>query len=82
MTPKISNGCYILVHVWWKFKLSKESVLCFNHETYGLLVKVFSNKDNSGYYWFKSTNKKGINSQEIGPVKEENILGRVIFSFR
>ena len=80
MTPVFSDGCHILIHVWWKFKLSKRSILCFHHEVYGLLIKIYVNKDKNGFYWFKSINNKGLSTQEIGPVKEENVIGKVLFS--
>ena len=82
MTPLICDGCYILIFAWWKLKLSERTVLCFHHKTYGRLIKIFLNKDNDGYYWFKSMNEKGLSTIEIGPIKEENIIGKVIFSIK
>ena len=82
MTPVFSDGCHILIHAWWKFKLSERSMLCFHHETYGMLIKTFVNRDNNGFFWFKSMNKKGLSTLEIGPIKEQNIVGKVIFSIK
>ena len=79
MSPEISDGCFVLIHSWWKFLLSEKTTLCFHHDIYGQLVKIFVNKDHNGFYWFRSLNKKGLSTSEIGPVKEEKIIGRVLF---
>ena len=82
MYPVISDGCFLIIHFWWKFKLCERSTICFYHEIYGLLIKIFVKNDNNGYYWFRSLNKKGLSTREIGPIKEEKIIGKVLFTFK
>ena len=78
MMPKIPNGCYVLVHSLWRFVLFQNPVFCFRHEIYGKLIKKVQKKDEEGNYWFESTNEDSLSSFQIGPVKPDNIIGRVV----
>jgi signal peptidase I len=60
-----------------------DSVLVFNTEKYGILIKKVCGIDKKkSKYFFKGSNHLSLSSEEIGYIDEKDILGSVIFHFK
>ena len=82
MYPRIPEGSYVIIIPLVNFFISKKSIFCFKHKRFGKLIKNFEKKDSNGFYWFKSENSDGVSIKEIGPIKKNDIIGKVIFIIR
>ena len=71
MKPLIPKNSYVIsLPVLFK---RVNSILIFKHEKYGDLIKRLISIDNDGNHWFKGENKQSISSENIGPIKKEDI---------
>ena len=78
MSPSLNNNTFVLVKPSKKKKINKFFI--FQHETYGKLVKKLIKKDSSNRFWFEGEHQSSISKTQIGPIKENNILGQIVFS--
>tara|TARA_B100000989_G_scaffold298774_1_gene289753 strand:+ start:1290 stop:1568 length:279 start_codon:yes stop_codon:yes gene_type:complete len=80
MSPEINDKSYVVVKQNrksnWFPKIN--SVLIFNHQKYGNLIKRLVVADNNGNHWFCGSPNQSLSKEEIGPIRKENIYGRVL----
>ena len=80
MSPSIENDSFVLVkNINKNFKLNKIFIL--KHPVYGMLAKMLVEIDPLKIFWFKGLNFTSISKKEIGPIKEEHVLGQIVLSF-
>ena len=77
MNPVLNSDSYILT-TNYRPKLKKFFVI--NHKKYGKIVKKLVKIDNKKNFWFKGENNSSISTESIGPIKLNQILGKVILS--
>ena len=78
MSPSLKNNTFVLIKPFKTKKINKFFI--FQHETLGKLVKKLVKIDSSNYFWFEGENQSSISKTQIGPIKECNILGQIVFS--
>ena len=78
MSPSLNNNTFVLIKPSKKKSINKFFI--FQHETYGKLVKKLIKKDSSNRFWFEGEHQSSISKTQVGPIKECNILGQIVFS--
>ena len=78
MSPSLNNNTFVLTKPFKKKKINKFFI--FQHETYGKLVKKLVKIDSSNHFWFEGEHQSSISKTQVGPVRECDILGQIIFS--
>ena len=78
MSPSLENNTFVLIKPFKKKKLNKFFI--FEHKTYGKLVKKLTKVDSSNHFWFEGEHQSSISKTQIGPIKEYNVLGQIVFS--
>ena len=78
MSPSIINNSFVLIRPFRKKKINRFFI--FEHEIYGKLIKKLVNIDSSNHFWFEGEHQSSITKTQVGPVKECDILGQIIFS--
>ena len=78
MSPSIDNNSFVLIKSFKKKKVNKFFI--FKHSIYGNLIKKLVKIDSSNHFWFEGENQNSISKTQMGPVKECDILGQIIFS--
>ena len=78
MSPSLNNGTFVLIKPFKKIKINKFFI--FQHKTYGTLVKKLVKIDSSNHFWFEGEHQSSISKSQVGPIKENNILGQIVFS--
>ena len=78
MSPSLSNNTFVLIKPFKKKKINKFFI--FQHEIYGKLVKKLIKIDSSNHLWFEGEHKSSISKTQVGPIKESNIMGQIVFS--
>ena len=78
MSPSLNNNTFVLIKRFKKKKINKFFI--FQHETYGKLVKKLVKIDSSNRFWFEGEHQNSISKKQVGPIKECNILGQIVFS--
>lgn len=79
MESIIPDKSYVFVNHYNKHNKINDLVV-FKHKTYGRLIKKLVNIDKDNFYWFEGIYEKSISKENIGPVKQDNIIGKVIIS--
>ena len=78
MSPSLNNNTFVLIKPFKKKKINKFFI--FQHETYGKLVKKLVKIDSSNHFWFKGEHQSSISQEQVGPIKECDVEGQIIFS--
>ena len=78
MSPSLKNNTFVLIKPFKTKKINRFFI--FQHKTYGKLVKKLVKIDSSNNFWFEGEHQSSISKTQIGPVKENNILGQIVFS--
>ncbi len=78
MSPSIINNSFVLIRPFRKKKINRFFI--FEHEIYGKLIKKLVHIDSSNHFWFEGEHQSSITKTQVGPVKECDILGQIIFS--
>ena len=82
MSPHIPEHSYVLVGPWLKIlPLKKGSILKVNNPKYGHIIKSLVQIDRNGLFWLKGWHRSSVSIEEIGPVGETQILGKVMMVF-
>ena len=84
MSPEIVDKSYVIVKQnnkanWFP---KKNSILIFNHEKYGILVKRLTEADNHGNHWFCSNRKYSLSKEQIGPIKKKIYMVKFYWLYR
>ena len=78
MSPSFNKNTFVVIKSLKKKKINKFFI--FQHETYGKLVKKLVKIDPSDHFWFEGEHQSSISKTQVGPIKEYNILGQIVFS--
>ena len=78
MSPKVPDHSYVLARKT-QSTITKESLLIIDHKNYGKILKKLVKVDDNKKFWFEGENFSSISKEMIGPVKFENIIGKVVF---
>ena len=73
MSPSVNNNTFVIIKPSNKFFI-------FQHKTYGKLVKKLVKIDSSNNFWFEGEHQSSISKTQVGPIKEYNIVGQIVFS--
>ena len=78
MSPSLDKNSFVLIKSIKKKKINKFFI--FKHKIYGRLVKKLVKIDSLNYFWFEGEHQSSISKKQVGPIKECDILGQIIFS--
>ena len=78
MSPSLDKNSFVLIKSIKKKKINKFFI--FKHKIYGRLVKKLVKIDSLNYFWFEGEHQSSISKEQVGPIKECDILGQIIFS--
>ena len=78
MSPSLDKNSFVLIKSIKKKKINKFFI--FKHKIYGRLVKKLVRIDSLNYFWFEGEHQSSISKEQVGPIKECDILGQIIFS--
>ena len=78
MSPSLDKNSFVLIKPIRKKKINKFFI--FKHKVYGRLVKKLVRIDSLNYFWFEGEHQSSISKEQVGPIKECDILGQIIFS--
>lgn len=85
MSPDYNDGDYVIIS---RFPLlfnsvKTDSVLVFNSQKYGIMIKKVSAVDPAQKkFFFRGISSKSITSQKIGAIDKKDILGKVLFHIK
>ena len=85
MFPEYNNGDYVIVSRFpLLFNMIRiNSVLVFNSQDYGILIKKVAGMDKAQKrYFFKGTNQMSITTEMIGAIDDKDIIGAVLLHFK
>ena len=77
MSPSLNNNTFVLTK---PYKKKINTFFIFQHENLCKFVKNLLKIDSSNYFWFEGENQSSISKTQVGPIKECNILGQIVFS--
>ena len=78
MSPTVPDQSYVFVMKTANV-IAKKSLLIINHLSYGKILKKLVKIDDNKKLWFEGENISSVSKEMIGPVKFENVVGKVIF---
>ncbi len=78
MSPSIPKESFIVIKQVNKFTI--KDFFVFNHQTYGKLMKKLVEVDSNNQLWFEGEFKESVSKKDIGPIKKNQIIGRVVLS--
>lgn len=81
MSPSYLEGDYILSITPRLVHLKIGDVITFQHDIYGYLIKEIYQENKTGYY-VKGMNPLSTNSQAIGLITPNMIIGKVILKIK
>lgn len=76
MSPCIPNNSYVCIKSTKTYNIKSFFVL--NHPHYGKLIKKLVRIDSKNMFWFKGECAQSISMNEIGPIKKDQVIGKVI----
>lgn len=79
MSPTYNHNDYIVSAYWPFIKMYKGHIVVVSHPTFNTIVKRIKSLDNQGRMQLSGDNLLSTESEKIGWVTKENLLGRVIF---
>ena len=77
MSPTIPDQSYVLIRKT-ENSITKKSLLIIDHINYGKIVKKLVKVDDNKKLWFEGESLSSVSKQMIGPIKFENIIGKVV----
>ena len=78
MAPTIPDQSYVLARKAQSL-IAKESLLIIDHMNYGKILKKLVKVDDNKKLWFEGENFSSISKEMIGPIKFQNVVGKVVF---
>ena len=78
MSPAVPDQSYVLTRKA-QSRIAKESLLIIDHINYGKILKRLVKVEDNKEFWFEGENLSSISKEMIGPIKFENVIGKVIF---
>ncbi|MGB9641003.1 MAG: S24/S26 family peptidase [Anaerolineales bacterium] len=84
MSPEIQEGDFVVVSkIPFLIDLSVGDRIVFHHPKYGILIKRIDKLDpHHQLYWLVGTHPESLDSHKIGPIREDQIYGKVIWHIR
>lgn len=82
MAPALLDGSFVLLRTRVNVtKLTNGCRVIIKHPQFGDMVKTVAYVDSKGVIWCRGENQQSISMAQIGAIKKEQIIGRVIASF-
>lgn len=81
MRPTLDDGDYVLALTSY-CPACLHRLLVVNHPEYGVIIKRAISVEADGSCWLSSENAAGVNTQQLGLIIPEQILGWVIWRIR
>ena len=78
MSPTIPDQSYVMARKA-KSRIAKESLLIIDHKNYGKILKKLVKVDDNKNLWFEGENLSSVSKEMIGPIKFEEVIGKVVF---
>jgi signal peptidase I len=86
LKPLFDDGDFVLVTkipFFFFNRIRTGDIVVFNNSTHGMMIKKVDNYDrNKGELWVTGTHRESVDSREIGPVDEDDLVGKVVIHFR
>tara|TARA_X000001036_G_C20554602_1_gene755809 strand:+ start:503 stop:811 length:309 start_codon:yes stop_codon:yes gene_type:complete len=78
MSPSIPRSSFVVIKSTEMLKI--QNFFVFNHSHYGKLIKKLVRIDSKNMLWFEGEFKQSISVNDIGPIKKDQVIGKVILS--
>ncbi len=78
MSPTIPDQSYVMARKA-KSRIAKKSLLIIDHINYGKILKKLVKVDDNKNLWFEGENLSSVSKEMIGPIKFEEVIGKVVF---
>jgi signal peptidase I len=84
LTPEFQEGDFVLVSKipFFFSPASTGDIIAFRQPGYGLLIKRVQSIDRDGEIQVIGSHPESIDSRIFGPIRQKNILGKVIWHIR
>lgn len=81
MSPVLNEGDYVIASSWW-LKLKLGSLVVVRHPQYKIIVKRILELRHDGAFLLSGENAASVDSQQMGWLTKNDLLGIVLFSIR
>lgn len=81
MFPVLNEGDYVATTRWW-LKLKRGSLVVVRHPKYKTIVKRIEALRDDGAFLLSGENSASVDSQQMGWLTKDDLLGTVLFSIR
>ena len=84
LKPLYEDGDFVLITKipFFLNRIKSGDIVVFNNTIHGMMIKKVDYYDrNKGELWVTGTHPDSVDSRTIGPVIEENIVGKVVVHF-
>lgn len=82
MSPVLNEGDFVATTCWWCFKLRIGRLVVVSHPHYKIIVKRVARLREDGSFLLSGENNASIDSQKIGWMSKDELLGVVLFSIK
>ncbi|MGB9672899.1 MAG: S24/S26 family peptidase, partial [Anaerolineales bacterium] len=84
MSPEFQAGDFVVISKIPRFtRIKCGDEIVFHHPQFGVMIKKVQGFEKQNQtYWVGGINPRSIDSQRIGPIKDGQILGKVIWHIR
>lgn len=84
MTPEIQEGDFVVISkIPFLTGFCVGDRIVFRHPQYGTLIKCIEKMDdNNKIFWVGGYHPRSLDSHKIGPIREDQIYGKVIWHIR
>lgn len=80
MSPTLEPNAYVVCFRWFHAHFKIGDIIVVRHPEYGTIVKRVVETDSGQKFLLAGDNPHSTSSQSLGWIKQDRILGKVIFS--
>ncbi len=81
MSPLLNDGDFVVITRWW-YKLQAGRLVVVYHSRYKIIIKRISDLREGGYFFLSGENSTSVESQQIGRMSKDDLLGVVLFKIK
>lgn len=81
MRPALQADDFVLVATMWR-RPQPQRLIVVQHPEYGVIIKRVLSCHADGTCWLSSDNAAGTTTQQLGEIRPEHIIGRVLYCVR
>lgn len=81
MSPILNEGDFVATTCWWP-KLQLGRLVVVRHPRYKIIVKRITEFREDGHFLLSGENDASVESQQIGWISKDDLLGVVLFSIK